>query len=388
VYVEDGWVKANGTTLGADNGAGMAIAMAILQSKTLNAGPIEALFTVDEETTMSGAGGLKPGELQSEIYINLDAEIEGQFIISSAGGAAAGVQAAYREVPLPAGMAAYRFSVQGLAGGHSGLDIYLGRGHAGKLMVRWLREAAAKYGLRVAEMASGTAGNAIPREATALVCVPQAQADAFLAGVSDYEATIKAELAAVEPKLSAGAVPADLPALVMDEADQRRLLAALYATPQGVIRMSAAAPGLVETSTNMGIVRAQAGTLEVTNYMRSSVDSALDDLVGLIASVWEAAGVSVTVSGRYVGWAPNPNSPILAIMMEVYEEEFGYPPEVTGVHAGTECGTIVVKYPHLDTVAIGPTIEDVHSPAEKMDVASVQKVMDLLKATLERTPEK
>jgi dipeptidase D len=384
-YVEGGWVKANGTTLGADDGSGIAIAMAVLQSQT-PLGPIEALFTVNEEDGMDGALGLKPGLLKGDILINLDSETEGIFTIGSAGGEDADIQATYPEVAVPAGMAAYRVSVSGLKGGHSGVDINLGRGHATKLLVRLLQETSAKYGLRLAQIAGGSAANAIPREATALVVVPQAQAGEFLPYVQKFEGIVKNELAAVEPDLRVQATLADLPAKVMEEKAQRTLLDALYATPQGVLRMSDAVPGLVETSTNIGIVTGGDGKLEVLCFMRSSVDTALDDVGQMIVSVWDLAGMKVTLSGRFAGWRPNANSPILGLMSSVYKELFDQEARVVALHAGLECGAISAKYPRMDAISIGPTLQDVHTPAEGLEIASVKKLYDFLLATLQRIP--
>ena len=386
-YVEGDWVVADGTTLGADDGIGMAIAMAVLQAET-PFGPIEALFTVDEEKTMSGAMGLQAGTLQGSILINLDSETEGEFTIGSAGGEAAAIQSTYAESTAPAGMATYTLSVGGLKGGHSGVDIHRGRGHAIKLLVRFLKEAAGKYGVRIARIASGTAGNAIPRDATALVLVPDSQAGAFLEDVQGYQVILKAELATVEPDLKVQAEPAsDGPDMVMEEKVQRALINALYGAPQGVMRMSAAVPGLVETSTNMGIVNIGDGKVEVRYYLRSSVDSALADLGQMIASVWDLAGFEVVFSGAYSGWNPNPNSPILLLMQGVYQELYGKDPKVSAVHAGLECGTIVAKHPGMDAISIGPTLLDVHTPSERMEVASVKRLHDLLIETLKQIPE-
>ncbi len=388
-YVEGDWVVADGTTLGADDGSGLAIAMAILQSKTLSLGPIEALFTVNEEAGMDGAMGLQAGVLQGSILINLDSENEGEFTIGSAGGESGTVLSTYAESTAPAGMSAYTLSVRGLKGGHSGVDIDRGRGHAARLLARFLKEAAGKYGVRVARIASGTAGNAIPRDASALMVVPAGQVDAFLKSVQGYEAIVKSELAATEPDLSVQAEPAGdgAPARVMEEKAQRTLINALYGAPQGVMRMSDAVPGLVETSTNMGIVNIGDGQVEVRYYLRSSVDSALEDLGQMIASVWDLAGVEVTFSGGYSGWNPNPNSPILLLMQGVYQELYGKDPKVSAVHAGLECGTIVSKYPGMDAISIGPTLQDVHTPSERMEVASVKKLYDLLLETLSQIPE-
>jgi dipeptidase D len=387
-YVDGEWVTADRTTLGADDGIGVAIAMTVLQSETLAAGPIEALFTVNEEDGMDGAQGLKPGLLTGDIYINLDWETEGAFCISSAGGEIADINTTYTEVPVPDGMAAYRLSVQGLKGGHSGVDINKGRGHATKLLVRLLKEASQEYGLRLAQMTGGSADNAIPREASAIVCVPESQADEFQKQVGEFERTVKKELETVEPDLSVQAAPADLPTRVMDEDAQGTLIDALNDTPQGVISMSDEVPGLVETSTNMGIVRTEGGKLEVTCYMRSSVDTALDDLGQQISGVWEQAGIDVDFVGRYPGWPPNPHSPILGLMQEVYKDLYGQEAGVEAVHAGLECSVIGAKYPGLDMISIGPTLQNVHTPDERLEVASVKKLTDLLLETLTRIPEK
>ena len=387
-YVDGAWVVADGTTLGADDGIGMAIAMAILQAETPPLGPIEALFTVNEEDGMSGALGLQPGLLQGDILIYLDSETEGEFTIGSAGGEYANVTATYPEVEVPGGVAAYQVNVAGLQGGHSGVDINLGRGHATKLLVRLLAGAAGKYGVRLAQIAGGDAANAITREASALVIVPNDQVDAFVQYVQQFEGIVQSELAAVEPALSVQTAATDLPANVMDETAQRTLVDALYAMPQGVMRMSDAVPGLVETSTNMGIVKGENGTLEVTCYLRSSVDTELDDLAQMIASVWDLAGIEVAFSGRYSGWNPNPNSPILLLMQDVYQELYGQKAEVVALHAGLECGTISAKYPGMDAISIGPTLQDVHTPNERLEVATVQKLVDLLQETLERVPAK
>jgi dipeptidase D len=378
---------ADGTTLGADDGSGVAIAMAVLASQTPALGPIEALFTVNEEDGMDGALSLEPGVLQGDILINLDSEKVGEFTIGSAGGEYAAVSAEYEQSPVPAGVAAYTISVSGLQGGHSGVDINLGRGHATKLLVRFLKGAAEDYDARIANLAGGTAANSIPREASALVVVPVDQADAFLASIGEFEATVRAELAAVEPELSVGAAPAELPAHLMAEDAQATLIDLLYANPQGVLRMSDGVPGLVETSTNIGIVNVAEMQAEISMLSRSSVDSELADVGQMIDSVWNLAGVDVGFSGQYSGWNPNPDSPILLLMEQVYKEMYGEEPVVTAVHAGLECGTVVSKYPGMDAISIGPNLEGVHSPSERIEVASVQKLYDFLIETLKQIPE-
>jgi dipeptidase D len=385
-YVDGDYIIADGTTLGADDGIGMAMIMAVLQDEALQAGPIEGLFTVDEETTMSGINGLAAGVLQGNTLINLDSEAEGTFTIGSAGGERATVLFSYPQEPAPAGMAAYAVTVTGLKGGHSGVDINLGRGHATKILVRLLTEAGEPYGLRVAALSAGTAGNAIPREAEALVYVPGPQVEPFLQFSEAFDAKVRAELGAVEPDLRVEVTEAATPPGVMASSAQTTLINALYATPQGVLRMSDAVPGLVETSTNMGITSVQDGQGEVSCYLRSSVDSALEDTGQMIASVWELAGNPAAFSDAYGGWAPDPNSPVLALMRDVYVDLYGHEPIVSAVHAGLECGVVATTYPEMDMISIGPTLENVHSPSERLTISSVARVMDLLTATLEQMP--
>ncbi len=387
-YLEGEWVKAAGTTLGADDGIGIAMAMAVLQSKTTPTGPLEALFTVNEEDGMDGARGLAPGLLAGGILINLDCETEGEFTIGSAGGEYADVKFPAAGVALPAGMTAWRLSVRGLNGGHSGLDIHLGRGHAAKLLVRVLGDASTRYGMRLAQIDSGTAANAIPREATALVCIPEGREGEFLKRVREYENIFRNELGAVEPGLAVAAAPADPPAEVMAPKAQRALLAALHGAPQGVIRMSDAVAGLVETSTNTGVVRARDGAVEVASLTRSSVDTCLDDVDGMLAGIWELAGADVRVSRRYPGWRPDPGSPIVRLMAGVYKDLYGTEAKLIAVHAGLECGTIGAKYPGMELISIGPTLRDGHSPGERLFAPSVKKAADLLAETLKRIPER
>jgi dipeptidase D len=387
-FVNGEYVVTEGTTLGADDGIGMAMIMAVLQSETLQAGPLEGLFTVDEETDMSGANGLPGDLLQGSILINLDSEWDGVFLIGAAGGGHVDITSSYPQVSAPADRISYQVKVQGLKGGHSGVDIHLGRGHAIKLLVRLLKGAVEPYELRLASLTGGTAANAIPREATAVVLLPDKQVEAFTEYVQTFEATIQAELSAVDPDLSVELVAVEPPAQVMDESFQPILLDALYANPQGVMRMSDALPGLVETSTNLGVVDVQDGHMEVICVPRSSVDSALEDVSHMIASVWELAGYEVELADYYPGWNPDPESPILGLMVATYQELYGQEPEVMAVHAGLECGVIGAKYPGMDMISIGPTLNDVHSPAERLYIPSVGNVMELLLEVLENVPER
>jgi dipeptidase D len=387
-YVDNDWVRAEGTTLGADDGIGIALAMAVLQSGTIVSGPLEALFTVDEEAGMTGADGLAPGLLTGDILINVDGEVEGDFTIGCAGGEAAEINAPYLETGVPGRMTAYRVAVQGLQGGHSGIEINKGLGNAAKLLVRFLKDASGRYGLRVSQIDSGTAANAIPSEGTSLVCIPWGREAEFLEHVVEYEGILKSELGAVETKLSFTAAAADPPHRIMNEKAQHNLVNALYGTPQGVIRMSDNVANLVETSTNMGFVHAGDRSVEVANRIRSSVDTSIDDVGAMLSSVWELAGEKVEFSGRYPGWKPNPESPLVLLMSGVYRDLFGKEPNIGAVHAGLECGTIYGKYPNLDMNSIGPTNQYIHTPNEQLFVPSVQKVMDLVVETLKRIPVK
>lgn len=385
-FVAGEWLVSNGTTLGADDGIGMALAMAALQAETPT-GPIEALFTVDEETTMAGATGLPPGVLQGSYLINLDQEQEGEFLIGSAGGVTADVAAGYALVAAPEGLQGYEVAVGGLTGGHSGVDIDKGRGNAIKLLVRLLRDTPETLGLRLAALEGGTAPNSIAAHAVALVGVPEAQADAFLEAVRSVEETVKTELAAAEPGLSVTATPAALPAQVMGEGDQRRLIAALDASPQGVQRMSDAVAGLVETSLNLGVVQARDGEFLARWALRSAVDTALDDTAARLAGVWRLAGEEVVFSSAYPGWAPDPGSSLVQLMEQTYADIYGKEAVTAAIHAGLECGTVISKYPGMEAISIGPTLRDVHSVSERLEIATVQAVADLLAETLNRIPE-
>jgi dipeptidase D len=294
----------------------------------------------------------------------------------------------YDETGLPRDMMAYRVAVQGLIGGHSGVNINTGQGNAAKLLVRFLKDAAGKYGLRVTQIDAGSAPNSIPSEGSALVLIPSGREAEFLKHVEEFEGILKGELGNVETDLSVTAVAAALPPRAMHEKSQRDLVNALYGTPQGVIRMNDTAPDLVETSTNMGVVRASNRVMEVENRIRSSVDTSIDDVGAMLSSVWELVGGDVEFSGRYPGWKPNPVSPIVQLMSDVYWNLFGVEASVVAIHAGLECGTIYGTYPNLDMISIGPTMQGVHSTDESLYVPSVKKVMDLLVETLKRIPAK
>lgn len=385
-YIEGEWVTARGTTLGADNGIGAAAALAVLEAKDLEHGPLEALFTVDEETGMTGAFALQPDMLKADIMLNLDSEDEGELYVGCAGGENTNVTITYAEEPVPSGSVAYQLNVTGMKGGHSGLDICLGRGNAIKVLNRFLYQASNDLDLRVASIDGGSLRNAIPREAFAVITINEARRDEFDQAVADFAGLIRSELKATEPDMSFSAERADLPAHVMDQDAQTGLIKAVYACPNGVMRWSDDVEGLVETSTNLAIVKSDNGQIQVASLQRSSVNSARIDICQQIRCVFEMMGAQVVHEGAYPGWNPNMDSPILKTMQTVYQDLFGKTPEIKAVHAGLECGLIGAAYPQMDMISFGPTMKFPHSPDEKVNIATVQKFWDYLAATLRAIP--
>ncbi|NTV92608.1 MAG: aminoacyl-histidine dipeptidase [Chlorobiaceae bacterium] len=384
--VDGDWVHARGTTLGADNGIGVAAAMAVLESTTLRHGSIEALFTSEEEAGMTGAVGLKPDLLKGRILMNLDSEDEGELFIGCAGGLDATMTFSYREERVSADYTGFVIRVSGLKGGHSGMDIHLGRGNANKIMNRILCEGRARYGMLLASIDGGTLRNAIPRESTATVAVPTANPKTFSGDLSILAGKIKHELSAADPELCIEVVPADRPDMVIEEGVVVRLLNALHACPNGVMRMSCDMANLVETSSNLAVVSSGHGVVTIKCLLRSSVDSAMEDLRAMIASLFDLAGAVSVFDGGYPGWKPNPDSPILKRMQEVYTSKFGKPPGIKAVHAGLECGIIGGTCPSLDMISFGPTIRYPHSPDEKVNITSVGEFWDFLVETLSMVP--
>ncbi|MCF8331434.1 MAG: aminoacyl-histidine dipeptidase [Bacteroidales bacterium] len=386
-YVDGEWVTAEGTTLGADNGIGVAASMAVLESKELEHGPIEVLVTVDEETGMTGAFGLKSGLLDGEILINMDSEDEGELYIGCAGGMDTIATMKYKEDNVPAGMKTYKLVVKGLKGGHSGLDIHLGRGNAIKMLDRFMFKAQ-KLGLRLAEMEAGNIRNAIPREGEAIVVVPEDKTSDFEKFVTDYESMVRNELTTVEPDLKFFAEEHEMPSKVMNEKQQDSLLKAIFGCPNGVMSYIADMPEVVETSTSMGIATVKNGKAQITTLQRSSVDSRKEGLGDMIRSVFELAGADVEHKGAYPGWKPDINSPILAAMKDVYNGLYKKVPEVKVIHAGLECGIIKDAYPNLDAISFGPTISFPHSPDEKINIETTEKFWNFLVDTLKNAPKK
>ncbi len=386
--IDKEYVRANGTTLGADNGMGVAAAMAILESKDIHHGPVEALFTCDEETGMTGAFGLKPGLLKGDILMNLDSETEGELYIGCAGGTNANMKFTYKEVEASRNVVAYKLSVTGLKGGHSGVDIHLGRGNSNKVLFRLLYYAAMKHGLRLSSVDGGSLRNAIPRESFAVITIPSDKKDHFLSSLAGFSETVRKELSAVEPDLKIEAVSVDAPKSLIDEETQNHLIRAIYGCPNGVMRMSNEMPGLVETSTNLAIIKSENGIIRVHCLLRSSVDSAKLDLEHMMQCIFELAGAEVSFDGQYPGWKPNPASPILKAMQDIYKKKYGNLPKITAIHAGLECGLMGGVYPNWDMISFGPSIYHPHSPDEKVDIASVQKFWDFLIETLKEVPVK
>ncbi len=387
-YIDGEWVTANGTTLGADNGIGVAAAMAALEDEELVHGPLEALFTATEETGMDGAFGLKGGMLKGEILLNLDSETEGELYVGCAGGLDANITFKYREQPLEGKFTAFKVTVKGLKGGHSGIQIGYQRANANKVLFRLLRQETESYGLELASVDGGGLRNAIPREAQAVIVVREAEKEIFAANVKSYEKIIQKEFEGIEDSIEIFAEEVECPKAIIPHLESHSLIRAICGCPNGVQRMSIAMEGLVQTSTNLARVVSDGTTIKLQCLLRSSVDTEKGELAGAISSVFELAGANVELSGSYSGWNPNMKSPILHTMLESYEKLYGKRPSVTAIHAGLECGIIGAKYPGMDMISFGPTICYPHSPDEKVEIASVEKFYDFLLNTLRNAPKK
>ena len=387
-YVEDNkeWVTANGTTLGADNGIGVATAMAILADKSVVHPPLEAFFTVDEETGMYGAFDLKGGWLQGKTLLNLDSETEGELYVGCAGGVDTTATFRYIPVPTEVGDIALRVRLSGCKGGHSGCDIHLQRANANKLLFRFLKEAVTNYEARLARVEGGSLRNAIPREAEAIITIPADAYDDLMALVDDFETLFVTEYEGVEDAISLTAEQVDCPKVEMPEDVQDFLIHAITICPHGVYRMMAEMPDIVETSNNLAMIEfsheGEENVIKVQCLTRSAVESRKNELREIIHSAFSIAGADVVFSGAYPGWKPNINSPIMHTMKTIYEREFGAEPRIVIIHAGLECGIIGRNYPGLDMISFGPTIEHPHSPDERVNIASVQKFYHFLLATL------
>ena len=396
-WVDGEWLRAKGTTLGADNGLGVALAMAVAESPEVKHGPIEILVTYDEETGMTGANALKPGILKGDILINLDSETEGELYVGCAGGLDGVARARYRRKKEPRAHLCYSLAVKGCQGGHSGMDIILCRANANRAIARVLLPLLEKLDVKLIDLEGGSLRNAIPREAFATVYVHKKKLAAAKRAVARVAKALKAEYAATDPGLQVIFEPyVCAPGEVCDPEDCKyvseeaalRFVRCILACPDGVERMSDAMPGMVETSNNLAIVKIYRGEFLLCNLMRSSVDSAKYALAARMKSVFQLAGIRISFTGGYSGWAPNANSEIRAVMQKVYKDMFGQEPRIMAIHAGLECGILAGAYPNWDMVSMGPTLLSPHSPDERAHIPSVQKVWDFLQQVLVNIPVK
>lgn len=388
MLVDGDWVKANGTTLGADNGIGVASIMTILASKEILHPALEALFTIDEETGMTGALNLKGGLLDATIMLNLDTEEDNELTIGCAGGVDVSASGNYETEETPSASIAYRLSVKGLTGGHSGMDIHKGRGNANKLINRILLTAVKEFGLQFSEIDGGGLRNAIPRESFAEVVVPEIDAENFKTFVKAEELVLQSEYRSTDPNLVLSIEPVAVPARIASDAFSYKFLRCVYACPNGIYRMSPDIPGLVQTSNNIARVLVKEGAFSVLCLTRSAVDSEKMDLAKAIQSTFELTGAAVEFSGGYPGWTPRPDAPIVKLMSDLYKERYQENAMVNACHAGLECGIIGANYPNTQMISFGPNIHGAHSPDEKVQVSSVQKFWGFLLETLKRIPEK
>lgn len=386
--IDGTWVKATGTTLGADDGIGIAAALAILEATDIPHGPLEALFTIDEETGLTGAFALKPGQLEGRILINLDSEDEGQLFIGCAGGKDTVVTMPMETEDVPQGHVAFKVSITGLKGGHSGDDINKGLGNAVKLMNRFLWNARETFEIALADFNAGNLRNALAREAFAVFTIHPDNEGPLHNYASVFSSEIKNELRVTEPDMTFAIESAEMPEHVMNSALQADLLDALYACPHGVIAMSREIPGFVETSTNLASVKFIDKKIVITTSQRSSVESSKKDVADMVASVFYLMQADVVHSEGYPGWKPNPDSEVLRISVEAYRRLFKQDPEVLAIHAGLECGLVGAIYPGMDMVSFGPTIKGAHSPDERLDIASTVKFWELTLEVLKNIPGK
>ena len=387
-YIDGEWVKAKGTTLGADDGIGMAAALAVLTSSDIQHGPVECLFTVDEETGLTGAFALKPGFFTGKILLNLDSEEEGELYIGCAGGLDVTATLEYKEEPAPEGWAARRLVLKGLRGGHSGLEINEGRGNANKLLTRVVHDLLVEFDCRLASFEGGNMRNAIPREAHAVLMFNPDDMDGLEEYISEYEAQLNAEYHSIESDIVLRIESTEAPATVVPEEIQDNLINVLMACQNGVMRMIPTVPDTVETSSNLAIVTIVGGKADIRILARSSCDTMKDFLADSLEACFSMAGMKVEFSGGYSGWQPNVDSPILHAMKQSYQQLFGTEPAVKVIHAGLECGIIGATYKELDMISFGPTLRSPHSPDERAYIPSVSKFYHFLVATLEQTPEK
>ncbi len=385
MHIDGDWVRAKGTTLGADNGLGVATIMAVLESKDIEHPAIEALFTIDEETGMTGAMGLKGGLLKGDILLNLDTEEDDEIGVGCAGGVDVTAIRTYKEDTVPSGAMAYRIYVKGLQGGHSGMQIHEGLGNANKIMNRLLFSVIED--IRISSVDGGSLRNAIPRESTAVIVFDGKKEGGIINVLKALSETIKKELKTMEPDLEVSFNKEDVPNVVMNFETQSQLLRSIYAAINGVYRMSADISDLVETSNNIARVEVKNGSIKVGCLTRSSVESSKWDLANTLKATFELADFSVEFDGDYPGWTPNMDSKILKVMAKIYEDLFDAKPHVAACHAGLECGILGANYPNMDMISFGPTILGAHSPDERASISSAQKYWKFVLEILKNIPK-
>lgn len=387
-YIDGDWLRAKGTTLGADNGIGVATELAVLADRNIEHGPIECLFTVDEETGLTGAFALKEGFMNGDILLNLDSEDEGELFIGCAGGAGTTAEFPCPMVQVPEGYFFFRVAVKGLTGGHSGDDINKNRANANKILNRYLTALMQRYGMCLCEIDGGNLHNAIPREASAVCAVPMAHKEDVRVDLNVFLAEVENEYAVTEPNLVMELESESPRREVMEVEAMKRFLLAVYAVHNGVYAMSQDIPGLVETSSNLASVKQKDGKIIVVTSQRSSILSSRKDMSQAVRAAFELGGASCVTADGYPGWKPNPSSEILGIAVESYKRLFGAEPKVKAIHAGLECGLFLEKYPSLDMVSFGPTLRGVHSPDERMLIPTVEKFWNHLLDVLKHIPAK
>lgn len=388
-WIDGEWVKAKGTTLGADNGIGVAMGMAVAEDKNLPHGPIEVLITYDEETGMSGAEALKPGVLKGDILLNLDSEDEMELCIGCAGGLDAIAEFRYKKENTPEGYIGYKLDVKGLSGGHSGMDISLYRANANKVLAAALIPVISKFGAKVVDICGGSLRNAIPFEGEAEIVVPKSKATVVVRTIRKIFEELTLRYKESDPAMSATITRSVMPAPKYIQTDVvLNALKAIMACPSNVIRMSQSMPGLTETSINLAVVRCKNGKIVVSSLLRSAIDEAKRELADRVRYIFEAFGASIKFVGGYCGWIPKPDTPMIAMLNDIHTRMFGKPMNVLATHGGLECAILGGKYPNWEMVSIGPTIMYPHSPDEKVNIASVANVWEFLKAILKEVPEK
>ncbi len=386
MIIEGDWVKAKGTTLGADNGIGVAAIMSLLESTSTPHPPLEALFTIDEETGMTGAQGLKGGLLDGKILLNLDTEGDNELCIGCAGGIDVTAKGNYSQEKASEGWNTYKIRIKGLTGGHSGMDIHLGRGNANKLMNRFLYSVNKKMDLSIHSIDGGGLRNAIPRESEAIILIPSDQENTLKSFAEVFGNTIKQEYNTTDPNIQFSMEANESVHRIMNKTFQEKLLRSIYACPNGIYRMSPDIEDLVQTSNNLAKVLIKDGTFTILCLTRSSVDSEKMDEAEAIASAFELIGADVNFEGSYPGWTPNPTATIVKLMSDLYREMYQEEPDVNACHAGLECGILGTNYPEMEMISFGPNILGAHSPDEKTQISSVQKFWNFLLETLNRIP--